>query len=180
MADQPDAPSTSKGAETGPLIAEDFLVLVTGLSRFIYQLARIPVFREFGLGLAEWAALSLLAHDDTIEDRQLGALLGLTEQRLRDLKTSLEAAHLISMVASTSDPTKISVIVTKRGKLYLEDINAALMPLVNDGLQGRPNAVATFDKILVSLGDILKAASRSDARTKRKKRAKESALPPSP
>lgn len=138
----------------------EFLGLVVGMSRFLFDLARIKPFRNTSLGLAEWAALSLLASAEPLDDKRLARTLGVTRDRLNHLKALLEDASLISKPQAKGG----AVIVTKRGKLHLEDINALLKPLLRPVLKENPRTLAAATKQVKVLMQIIREARKeSDA-----------------
>src|SRR6187399_1214722 len=109
-----------------PIKVEDLATLVAGLSRFMTRLSNIPPFKQAGLGLAEWSALSIVAARDGINSRQLANLLGVSAQRVNQLADALKGQELVTQTTSAEDARRKILSITPEGSRRLAELNQQL------------------------------------------------------
>ena len=131
-----------------PIKVEDLAALVAGLSRFMTRLSNIPPFKQAGLGLAEWSALSLVAARDGINSRQLANLLGVSAQRVNQLADSLKGQELVTQTTSAEDARRKILLITPEGSRRLAELNQQLLPLIVDAIGARPRALHTASRLV--------------------------------
>ncbi len=131
-----------------PIKVEDLATLVTGLSRFMTRLSNIPPFKEAGLGLAEWSALSVIAARDGINSRQLAHLLGVSAQRVNQLADSLKGSDLVTQTTSPDDARQKMLSITPGGSHRLSELNDRLHPLIASALIKRPRALHNASRLV--------------------------------
>lgn len=121
----------------------DFSDVIVGMSRLLYELARIPPFRDSSLGLAEWVALFVLQGHGPMTHQQLGRALGLGPRRADELRLSLGEAGYISVDQSKENARKKIIAITEPGKVQLRTLNLILEPLLKDALKDRERTLAS-------------------------------------
>jgi len=139
MADE-HAANNAKGEKAnaqGPLTAQEFAGLVTGMSRFLGQLSSCGPFQEADIGIGEWSLLNHLSQGP-VEQRKLTRDLGVTKQRVNQICDSLKKSGTIEITPAPDDPRMNSVAITAAGKARVEGINAKLIPsLTKDDGDGK-------------------------------------------
>jgi DNA-binding MarR family transcriptional regulator len=150
----PDAPE---------IRVEDLAGFVTALSRFMTRLSNIPPFKQAGLGLAEWSALSMIARREGINSRQLANLLGVSAQRVNQLVDSLKRSELVGQTTSPDDARQRILTVTPEGGRRLAELNAQLHPLIAAALQSRPRSLRNASRLLRTLMRIVQAPKLHEA-----------------
>ena len=105
------------------------------------RLSNIPPFKQAGLGLAEWSALSIVAARDGINSRQLANLLGVSAQRVNQLADALKGQALVTQTTSAEDARRKMLSITPEGSRRLAELNAQLLPLIVDAIGRRPRAL---------------------------------------
>jgi DNA-binding MarR family transcriptional regulator len=108
----------------------DFARMVARISRLLTRLSGLPVFKNAGLGLAEWIALSILAEEDHISNKQLAKKLGVTGQRANQICNSLAAANLIKVSQSAEDTRRNVIELMELGRGKLIHVNMELTKIV--------------------------------------------------
>lgn len=135
------------GAKASPEVhLADFSDVIVGMSRVLFELARIKPFRESGLGLAEWVALSVLAKESSLSIRQLGRALGISPQRADQLETSLREAGCVAVGQSSDHARKNTITITHLGKAQLRSLDLRLKPLIAAALKDRENSLVAMKR----------------------------------
>ena len=127
---------------------EDLAALVAGLSRFMTRLSNIPPFKQAGLGLAEWSALSIIAARDGINSRQLANELGVSAQRDNQLADSLKRQELVTQTTSAEDARRKMLSITPEGLRRLAELIAQLLPLIVEAIGARPRALRSASRLV--------------------------------
>lgn len=150
---------------------EDFSSLIANMSRLLSGLGRIKPFREAEIGLAEWVALTLLGAKDGVSNKVLGRNLGVSGQRANQISTSLAKVGLIAVTQSAEDSRANEIKITAAGRAKIASVNAQLLPLLSDALQGKEKTLASASKQLRLLSRIIRVDKPEDADKKKAKKA---------
>lgn len=145
--------NTPKGAaesgETQDLAA--FVGVVAGMSRFLTGLAGAAPFKEGGLSLAEWAALSVIAERKSLTGTQLAKALGISRQRVNQIGDALRQSSFISIEPSAANAHSKLLRITAAGRSQLETVNAALLPKISQLAAAHPTALRRMERMLRQL-----------------------------
>lgn len=148
---------------------QDFVAIVSGMSRFLTRLASLPPFQEAGVGLAEWSALSVIADKKDINNRQLANVLGISAQRVNQITDSLKASANITVHASPEDARKKIISITPSGMARLRELNAQLQPIIATALGKRPKILSgsnrTINRVLMRITVPPKSIERKPVKT---------------
>ena len=142
---------------------EDFASLVSGMSRLLTGVARLPAFTDAELGLAEWSALMVLASKDGINNKQLAKSLGITGQRVNQITKSLTTAGLIAVSQSTDDSRKNVIAITDAGKAQLTAVNSKLLPAISASLEKRERSLQGANRNIKALMGLVAVKSGNSA-----------------
>lgn len=124
MINRPNSSQTGPD-EAAELKIEDLAELVSGMSRFLLTLVRTKAFREAGIELTEWAALSVLAKDGSLTDRRLGHAIGLPGRLAKTLVERLVRADLVTL-EQNDDGGPRTARLSDKGTAVLMATNAVL------------------------------------------------------
>lgn len=154
-----NAPKSTSDALMG-----DFAHLIANMSRFIVGLAGIPLFRDAGISLSEWVALSLLKEATEIGNAQLANKLGVSRQRANQIIAVLAQANLISIVISKDDARKREIRLTASGITQLQSLNRQLNPLVSEVFGNHEKKAVALATRIQQLMRIVVVANTTEAR----------------
>src|ERR1051326_3725028 len=99
---RPSAPAGENAAqESGakiilPVTAERFADVTSSLHRFMTRLVQFEPFQEAGIGIAEWSFLNEVRKEG-VSGKKLQRNLGLTKQRLKQVREGLKKAGFINV-----------------------------------------------------------------------------------
>jgi len=161
------------GAASGEeaVSVEGFADLVVAMSRLLAGFGQLKPLREGGLGLGEWAALSVFAREPGLTSKLMGRKLGVPVKRVSQISASLEKSGFISVQQSTEEGKQSKVIaITDAGRAKLESVNAELQVALQGQLKARSLKSAT--RSMKPLGRVLKSANpgKADKRKARKEK----------
>ena len=141
----------------------DLALLITSASRLLTNLAAADPFANAKIGLAEWLAMTLLADKDGVSNRQLARSLGVTDQRVNQLCTSLAKSGLIAIQQSPDDKRRNVINITAKGAKELASLNAEIEVLLATALTGREKTLAGALAYLRRLMRLLLATKQAKA-----------------
>ena len=152
---------------------DDLAILVAGMSRVLSGVGRIPVFSEGNIGLAGWAALSVLVRNDGINNRLLARALGVSSQRANQICSALVRDEYVAITQSAADNRANEIRITDGGKAKLEEVRSELKSLLTRALPGkRARALAGAAKHVNNLSRGLNSAQNPAKNKKGKGKAK--------
>lgn len=158
----PDAKAPAK------INAADLSVLIANMSRLLVGLGSIPPFKNSNLGLAEWVGLSVLADKDSVSNKQLARVLGVTGQRANQITTSLSKAGLISVAQSREDNRRNDIKITDAGKSRFNSINTELESLLSVALKNKERSLLSAGKHVRLMMRIVNASTPGASQKKNK------------
>jgi DNA-binding MarR family transcriptional regulator len=163
------------GDKVVEVTVEDFSSLVSGASRLLGGLSRLPAFRDAGIGVGEWLALTTLLREDGINNKVLARALGVTGQRANQICQSLSRDGLISVSQSADDNRANEIRLTSEGREKIGVVNEQLKTLLSEVLKGKERAVGGAAKQLRRLKPLIRSvkagADESNSKDKEAKRA---------
>jgi DNA-binding MarR family transcriptional regulator len=125
-------------------------------------LGQLQVFRNGHLGLVEWIALTMLAKQNGITNKELAHSLGVTRERVNQVCKSLSHSGYTTISSqSGGDGSTDQITMTDAGRGKVEEINAQLKSLVASALQGRESSVANASKQLNRVMNVIRAGRRA-------------------
>jgi DNA-binding MarR family transcriptional regulator len=147
---------------------EGFADLVVAMSRLLAGFGQLKPLRDGGLGLGEWAALSVFAREAGLTGKLTGRKLGVPVKRVSQISASLEKSGFVSVRQRTEEGKESKVIaITDAGRAKLGSVNAELQVALQGALKARSLKNAT--RSMKPLGRILLSAD-PDKANKRKAR----------
>lgn len=131
-----------------PVTAERFAEVTSSLNRFMGRLVQFEPFQDSGIGIAEWSFLNEINKED-VEDKKLQRNLGLTKQRLKQVREGLKKAGYITVASEGDDDGKSTL--TPKGQTELKALNNKLTPLLAKRLLGREKSLDQVGKGMKTL-----------------------------
>lgn len=154
---------------------EDFSDLVSGASRLLIGLGRLPAFTEANIGVGDWLALTTLLREDGINNKVLARALGVTGQRTNQICQSLSRDGLISVSQSADDNRANEIRLTNEGRQKINAVNLQLKTLLSEVLKGKGRTVGGAAKLLRRLKPLIRSvkveAGESKSKDLQKRRA---------
>ena len=164
---------TAEGSGSAEIGLGDLARLVSAMGRLLNGLAALAAFREAKFGLSEWVALTTLAEEPAINNRQLARTLGFTRQRANQVIRSLEQARLISVTQSPQDARQNVIVVSNLGKTRLERVNSQILAALGGPMRGKAQVLNRSNKMIRTLIRMVRSDRESKAPQKvmRRRRA---------
>jgi DNA-binding MarR family transcriptional regulator len=145
-----DENAGDKGAKVVlPVTAERFADVTSSLNRFMSRLVQFEPFQDSGIGLAEWAFLNEISKED-VEDKKVQRNLGLTKQRLKQVREGLKKAGYINL-GPEGEGQDGKVTLTPKGVAELKTLNGKLTPMLAKRLLGREKSLEQVGKGMKTL-----------------------------
>lgn len=133
-------------APSSDAMLTDFANLIAAMNRFITSVSGLPLFATAGVGLSEWALLSVLSQNEGISSGQLAKMLGVSRQRVNQITSVLESTKLISVSVAQQDARRNELRLTAEGKNQLGLVNCQLQPMVAAAFEGREEGLSRLVK----------------------------------
>lgn len=156
------------GEEAVEVVSVDgFADLIVAMSRLLAGFGQLKALRDGGLGLGEWAALSVFSREAGLTGKLMARKLGVPVKRFSQISASLEKSGFISGQQSTEEGKEgKGIAITDAGRAKLESVNAELQVALQATLKARSLKSAT--RSMKPLGRVLR--SDPDKVNKRKAR----------
>jgi DNA-binding MarR family transcriptional regulator len=137
-----NAMTPQQAAETVKM--EDLAEVAAGMNRFLAKFAKLQPF-ESNMSVAEWLFLMILAVRKEGRAHHQAFLLGFPVERVQKISDTLIQSGLVSS-AQSDDPARPGTLtsITDAGTERLNNLNAAILPLVVKALTGKERTLVTL------------------------------------
>jgi DNA-binding MarR family transcriptional regulator len=124
---------------------EDLAQLIAGMSRLLMVLQRARAFRNSGLGIAEWAALNVLAGQGPLTVARVGRAIGLPVRMAEPMVATLIRSNFIQPSAALEQGT---VELTALGRSEVARVNQLLHAQFAENLRDKEKLLSAASRTI--------------------------------
>jgi DNA-binding MarR family transcriptional regulator len=137
------APAEKAAKVIPPVTAERFADVTSSVHRFAARMTQFEPFQDASISMAEWSLLSEIRKEGT-SYKKLQKNLGLTKQRLKQMRERLRKAGFVAVGAGGEENDAAPLTLTPLGETELGVLNGKLTELLARRLAGRERS---FDQV---------------------------------
>lgn len=117
---------------------DDCLAFITRSSSKMFAEVLSARLKQYGINLSQWFSLYYVKNNNSITQKELADLIGITEPSIARLIGSMEAEGYVTRMHSAEDRREKILSLTKKGEATYEKILPVVIKFKDDTTKGIP------------------------------------------